>query len=202
MLFSAKTVPAAYARPFRGVGAPTRGTRFCLARFYLVTSADRAGSGGGLELGPKLAGKVLPGASRTQHLQPRCGGRLGERPCVESGNAASNVEIDSFQLSTLHRADEGARGLHDDLVCRRPSLGKQQRESGGHENGVRDGEQLTRRRFMRDRVTLRQRHRQGMEGVTFSLYARPPFWRACRRRDRGGFAIMGPVGSSNDWRTP
>jgi hypothetical protein len=51
----------------------------------------------------------------------------------------------------LNRADEGARGLHDDLVCRRPSLGKQQRESGGQENGVRDGEQLTRRRFMRER---------------------------------------------------
>lgn len=96
MLFSAKTVPAAYARPFRGVGAPTRGTRFCLARFHLVTSADRAGSGGGLELGPKLAGKVLPGASRTQHLQPRRGGGLGERRRVESGNAAYNVEIDSF----------------------------------------------------------------------------------------------------------
>jgi hypothetical protein len=27
-----------------------------------------------------------------------------------------------FQLSTLPRADEGPRGLHDDLVCRRPSL--------------------------------------------------------------------------------
>jgi hypothetical protein len=48
---------------------------------------------------------------------------------------------------------------------------------------VRDGEQITRRRFMRDRVTLGQRHRQAMEGVTFSLYARPPFWRACKPRD-------------------
>ena len=160
--FPPRQFPPACARPFRGVGAGDS--------WYAVLPRARAW--------PEARREGRAGRLPNAALQPRRGGRLGERRRVESGKAAHNVEIDSF--SALDVASGRRR-------CTRPPRRSRLQASQPRQATTRErrpGKWRARWRAAHpaslhaDRVTLGQRHRQGMEGVAFGLYARPPLWRA------------------------
>lgn len=104
--------------------------------------------------------------ARDVPADPRCAhiaqagrvGRLAEAFHAQPRPATVHAQVDRHQLTLRDRTCERAIGLDHQLARGRAGVGEHLSKRPRHEHGMRDGQQLPRRRLAGNRIALRQPH--------------------------------------------